>query len=106
MIRLLKRLADWLDQRFPAKVTINEETFNDLQRRLMLLERHAELHIKRLDAHEDAITASVKSLIGLKESLTRGGALAVKSEAEKLRDEFVQGTFRGAQRAEVEKVAS
>ena len=38
MIRLLKAVADWLDRRFPAKITMTEETWNAMNRRIELLE--------------------------------------------------------------------
>ena len=41
MIRLLKAFADWLDRRFPAKVTMTEETWNAINRRIGLLERRS-----------------------------------------------------------------
>ena len=31
MIRYFLRLAEWLDKRFPPKVTVTEESYNGLQ---------------------------------------------------------------------------
>ncbi len=46
MIRLLKRLADWLDARFPAKVHVTDEIFQALLRR----ETERQMHLNTLSS--------------------------------------------------------
>ena len=71
MIRLLKAFVDWLDRRFPAKVMINEETWNAVDRRLKFLEMASKNksamieeifthHGKRLDDLENNLSAIKK----------------------------------------------
>ena len=54
MIRMLKRIADWLDARFPAKVHVTDEVFQSLLRR----ETERQLHLNTLGA---AIEQEVKA---------------------------------------------
>lgn len=103
MIRLLKRLADWLDKRFPSRVVITEAKFSELEDRLRrCIQSTSDLNVDT-NVLADRILVLEKSIAAMKETLVKGGANVLKPEADKLRDAFVRGEFnRGPSRAAVE----
>jgi len=93
MIRALKAFADWLDKRFPAKVTITEAKLAEFEFRLHRADKNSSgfqtdfmLAAARIASLEDSVRA-------LKDLIAKGGATAVKTEKEVLRDQFVRGEF-------------
>ena len=67
MIRAMKALVDWLDRRFPPRVTVTQDKFDELEKRLSRAARDAGgLHddyriiTERLTAIEQAAAASVE----------------------------------------------
>jgi hypothetical protein len=64
MRKLARRFLDWLDERFPAKVTVTEEGYNQLldmykstNQRSVMLEGISAAHQSRLEKLEDSISA-------------------------------------------------
>ena len=93
MRKLLRRFLDWLDARFPEKVHITLEQVESIDRRLdsvyhslSELESSHDENIKRFAKIEASISA-------IKDVLAKGGASVVKSESDKLRDQFIRGEF-------------
>lgn len=112
MIRLLKRIADWLDRRFPPRLVVTQEAYDALLEKQHSISKRAdkfrdelnELAVgigKEIKADRERISALEKSLAAMKELLAKGGATMIKTEADKLRDQFVKGDFqRGGQSGE------
>ncbi|MDE2099546.1 MAG: hypothetical protein KGL39_20000 [Patescibacteria group bacterium] len=122
MIRLLKRFADWLDTRFPAKVVVTEADYRMLQERQIKIAElaaadysNAMLEIVKLGNRIEAIEKSnpaisisdrletlEQSVAGLAKALTK----PKQSEADILRDQFRRGEFpRTVNRSELEAKA-
>jgi hypothetical protein len=116
--RWLKRLADWLDNRFPAKVHVTDEVFHDLLRRetertMRLSTQEAEIaslksivsgqvdlvvslsdSVKDIAAAVDKIEGLEKTIVAIKEAVSKAAAPA--AEAAKRRAEFIaSGRFPG-----------
>ncbi len=68
--RWLVRLGAWLDARFPAKVTVTEADYRQMQSRfqstLELAGKLEERYEKRLDAQLDRLVTCEASIAGLK----------------------------------------
>ncbi len=90
MIRLLLRALEWLDRRFPPKVTITREA-------LEKLEEKVHRNSKAFDAVKDEnlelgarLSAAEKSISALKDGISTG-KIATGAVKDRLRDEFVRG---------------
>ena len=93
MIRLLKQFADWLDRRYPPKVTVTEEVFDELRRNEHMLRKSVSSLKLEYDTMQAEFVAIRKSVDGLKDALAKGGITSIKTEAETLRTQFVEGNF-------------
>lgn len=96
MIKLLKQFVDWLDRRFPAKVYVSEQVFDELRRNEHLLRKN----VTSLRLDHDTIAAEFavlrKSVEALKESIAKGEVVQ-KAESVKLRESFIAGNFARGQ---------
>lgn len=90
MIRLLKRIADWLDSRFPAKVHVTEAGYHKLLCDFANLKGIFEAN--RVDSKELEIRVRIleKSLISLKEALVKGEMPMPRTEAQRMREAFIR----------------
>ena len=82
MIRLGLRLLTWLDQRFPAKVTVTEEgyatllgMFKDTHQRSVMLEGISDAHQRRIEKLEESLAA-------LKEAMSKPSQAAQAMRAQ------------------------
>ena len=91
--RALKALAAWIDKRFPEKVVVSNEDFDSLQREQMLAKGQVRDLWETVGLLKVRITVLENGLAGVKDLLAKGGLTAVKTEADKLRDNFVRGEF-------------
>ena len=74
MRKTVRRFLDWLDQRFPVKVTVTEQIFDDLNRRQGDLWIRIDQVITRLGDQADRISALEESIRALREALTKAPA--------------------------------
>jgi hypothetical protein len=101
MIRAILRFVQWLDSRFPAKVEITRENWYEMQsQHLYQRERISELR-RDLEATRAEMSAwgidgakTKEAVSAIKDLLAKNGNLVVKSDASKLRDEFVSNPER------------
>ena len=93
MIRLLKALFDWLDKRYPPKLTVRDNW-------IALIESQLEQHKQDLQAlRESQMLLGVKhdvlgsAIAGIKDALAKG-QIDVKPAADRLREDFIAGASR------------
>lgn len=87
MIRLLKRLVDWLDRRFPVKFYVTPELFDDICNKQSRQSKQIEAIRQALSSNEADLKQLEKSIIAIKELLVKGGPGSVI--AENRRAEFI-----------------
>jgi hypothetical protein len=91
---------------FPPKVTIREKDLIVLLADIATLQTACRANASRSDDASDRIKILETSISGIKDLLAKTGATTIKSEAEKMRDQFVRGEFtRAPNRIEVERAA-
>lgn len=91
MIRLLLRAAEWLDRRFPPKVVVTQENYDEIQAKLHKHNKElARLAGENL-AERGRIDALEKSLAAIKEGIATGKVPTGPAGKDRLRDEFVRG---------------
>ena len=93
MIRLLKRLADWLDARFPAKVVVTARWVENIDSRLDAYNNRIDIHSQVIADYEGRIARLEKAIATMKENLVKGD-ITPKAEADNLRNRFVQDPQR------------
>ena len=74
MRKTVRRFLDWLDQRFPVKVTVTEKMFCDLNLRQDNQGIRIDQVITRLGDQADRISALEESIRALREALTKAPA--------------------------------
>lgn len=93
MIRLLKAFAEWLDRRFPAKVTVTAEKWEEITR------KHIETHARMVmdDSERVGLGARVtqveKSIAAIKDLLIKQGNPTLSAESR--RAEFIKAGRMG-----------
>lgn len=92
MIKLLLKLFNWLDKRFPSKFYVNEEIYQGLTDRIHGHTKTLASLSNKIDDLTDRIKSLEKSNAAIKEALG-GYSPALKSEANRLREEFIKGKF-------------
>lgn len=89
--RWLLSIATWLDRRFPPKVVVTQENYDELQQKL---HRHnkdlARLAGENL-AERGRIDALEKSFSALKEGIVTGKVPALALDKAKMREDFIKG---------------
>lgn len=89
--RWLLRFAAWLDARFPPKVVVTQEIFNDMQEKI---HRHnkelARLAGENL-AERSRIDALEKTISALKDGISKGKIPISATEKDKMREDFIKG---------------
>ncbi len=91
MIRLLRRAAEWLDRRFPPKVVVTQESYDEMQAKLHKHNKElARLAGENL-SERGRIDALEKSLAALKDGIAKGKVPLSATEKDRLRDDFVKG---------------
>lgn len=89
MIKLFKKLFDWLDKRFPPKVVVAESDLRILSERMDMALSDHNFNAGQISAHLGRIQALEKSVTVIKDVLAKNGNITIKTEAEKLRDQFI-----------------
>lgn len=90
MIRMLKRFADWLDNRFPAKVHVTDEAFQAL----LKSETERTQRANTQEAEVKSINESMADLVERVESLSSFcGRITVLLDDERKRIDLLEGTL-------------
>lgn len=95
MIKLLIRFAAWMDARFPARLVVTQEIFDTLSARFHRQEKLTDSLRIVLDDEQVRVAALEKSVAALKDLIAKGGVTMIKTEADRLRDNFVRTGERG-----------
>ncbi len=80
MIRALVRLFEWLDKRFPPKVTVTKESFEALIEREHQRNRGMSTLRLAADTLQERIKSLEASMAALKDLLAKGGAVGPAKE--------------------------
>jgi hypothetical protein len=87
VIRALLRLAEWLDKRFPPKVTVTDEVFAALQEKEHRHSKEIATISGEVLVLKGELRSAEKSILALKEFISKGGTTAI-SEANR-RAQFI-----------------
>jgi hypothetical protein len=107
VIKLLRRFLDWLEMRFPAKVVLTEKMFNDVERDISRIDDVIMVWDSRITNCERHYSELQKSIDSLKEGIVKGDIRPALTDAQKQRQEFVEGNFSRTRvtRQELENLA-
>jgi hypothetical protein len=89
MIKLLVRMAAWLDRRFPPKVTVTESNYVDLTTKMDCHDAMFQTHAHEVNTLKSRVTVLESQMAALKDALIKSGSIAIKTEADKLRADFI-----------------
>ena len=97
MIRFFRFIFEWLDRRFPPKVKITREIYEDLLSHDIEINRRVASLSDNLLYLQGELDKTIKSLNAIKDILAKNGNIIIKTEADKLRDQFIkEGHIRNA----------